>query len=124
MPLYTELINPDGNCLFGAISDQLYNDSGARANEVRAEICEYARTNRGVLEALYREGGDPFPIGDHETEVNESLDDRVERMTTPGQWGGYFELLVAARLYEYVLPRRHACIFYWKTLSSTTTNVG
>jgi OTU-like cysteine protease len=112
MPLCIEHIEADGNCLFGAISDQLYNDSGKKAHEVRAEICEYARTNREALEGLYRPGGTPFPISDHETEVNESLDDHVERMTKLGQWGGYFELLVAARLYEYVRRHRHARVSY------------
>jgi len=84
----------DGNCLFRAISDQLYYDYGNRHDEVRSEVCDY-------LEAREAEFKD-FLVLD-ETEDDEDAADfasYVRAMRLDGEWGGNLELVVAARLYR------------------------
>jgi hypothetical protein len=76
-------MEPDGNCLFRSLSDQISGDAiGHR--DLRQRIMDYVETNRDDFE--------PF------MEDDESFDDYVERMREDGEWGGNQELCAAARL--------------------------
>jgi OTU-like cysteine protease len=89
-------MSDDGNCLFRAISDQLYYDYGSDHAQVRSEVCD-------LLEA-HEEEYTGFLVLD-ENEPDEDAKDfasYVSAMRQEGEWGGNLELVVAARLYRYV----------------------
>lgn len=86
-------MDPDGNCLFRSLSDQLYHDYGNTHDDVRADICDYLE----AFEDEFRH----FMVLD-ETEEDEDAADYesyVQNMREDGEWGGNIELVAAARLY-------------------------
>jgi OTU domain-containing protein 3 len=76
-------MEPDGNCLFRSLSDQIAGDASGH-RDLRQRIIDYVETNRDDFE--------PF------MEDDEPFDDYVDRMREDGEWGGNQELCAAARL--------------------------
>jgi hypothetical protein len=92
-------LNSDGNCLFRAISDQLYHDYGAKHYETRADIVDYLQAHQTHFESF-------VVTDDDDTDENEgarSYPDYISRMKQDGTWGGNLELVAAAMLYKYVV---------------------
>jgi len=75
----------DGNCLFRAISSQLYGNQNFYPN-VRNEIVKYIQDNRSRFEADV--------LIDHMT-----LDEYIEIIKKDGSWGGNTVLLASSELY-------------------------
>lgn len=73
----------DGNCLFRAISHQIYGDPGHHGI-VRAKTVEYL-----LLERAYFSG---YVAG--------SFDDYIQRLSRDGVWGDHIELQAMAELYN------------------------
>lgn len=85
-------MNADGNCLFRSLSDQLYDDRGAKHDIVRSDICSYLSMNREeFMNFLLMEDDDEDVIG---------IDSYIEKMRDDGQWGGNVEVVAATRCYE------------------------
>lgn len=85
-------MNADGNCLFRSLSDQLYDDRGAKHDIVRNDICTYLSKNREeFMNFLLMEDDDEDVIG---------IDSYIEKMRDDGQWGGNVEVVAAARCHE------------------------
>ena len=82
----------DGNCLFRALSDQLFYDYGNDHDLVRSEVCDY-------LEA-FEEDFKLFLVLDDEDEDASDFESYVKSMREDGEWGGNLEQVVAARLYR------------------------
>uniref|UniRef100_A0A7S3JRN2 OTU domain-containing protein n=1 Tax=Aureoumbra lagunensis TaxID=44058 RepID=A0A7S3JRN2_9STRA len=80
------VVDSDGNCLFRALSDQLYCDSGQKWNQVRQSIVEFERMNEDAIR--------PF------VEDDEPWDEYLERMARDGEWGGNLELYAASQMYR------------------------
>ncbi|KAL1915634.1 uncharacterized protein VTP21DRAFT_6393 [Calcarisporiella thermophila] len=81
--LYCKEIEGDGNCLFRALSDQLYGCPSQKHLDLRNEICDYI--------ASCSEEFAPF--------VDEvSLDEHICSMRNSGVFGGHMELVAFARL--------------------------
>jgi len=91
-------IEADGNCLFGAISDQLYHDSGNLHAEIRHQVCDY-------IEAM-REEFENFVMMEEDDEDVADFDSYVQNMRQDAEWGGNVELVAASRLY-----RRNIVVF-------------
>jgi hypothetical protein len=95
-------MSTDGNCLFRALSDQLYFDRGSRHDEVRAEVCDYM--------ALHEDDFCVFLVLDDENEQKEDtnkgdndaadFESYVKAMRNDGEWGGNLEIVAAARRYR------------------------
>lgn len=85
---------PDGNCLFRALSDQLYRDHGDRNADVRSEVCDF-------LEG-HEEDFSVFLVLDEDEDDEDAADFEtyVYNMRQDGDWGGNLELVAAARLYR------------------------
>lgn len=81
--LYAAPTLGDGNCLFRALSDQLYG-SHAKHLELRQEICDFIESRK--------EEYAPF-IDDEK-----GIDAHLKTMRRPGEYGGHVELSVFARL--------------------------
>jgi OTU domain-containing protein 3 len=84
----------DGNCLFRALSDQIYWDYGDNHEEVRSEICDFL--------ALHEEEFSVFLVLDENEDDEDAADfeSYISTMRTSGEWGGNLELVAAARLYR------------------------
>lgn len=78
-------VKPDGNCLFRALSDQLYGDE-ANHLELRLRIVRFITDNADTFS--------PF------IEDDESFEDYVTRMGQDSTWGGQIELQAAIRLLQ------------------------
>lgn len=83
-------IQADGNCLFRAISDQIYRNE-AFHTDIRRRIVDFISRKRD----LFR----PFVENEEPGQV-ESIDAYCKRMQQDGQWGGNPELYAAARLFN------------------------
>lgn len=88
----------DGNCLFRAISHQLYQDYGAKHDVIRHEVCNYLEKNE-------KDFGVYLLMDEDEEDVRE-FQSYVSEMREDGTWGGDVEIVCAARLY-----RRNIMIF-------------
>jgi OTU-like cysteine protease len=90
-------MSDDGNCLFRAISDQLYYDYGSDHAQVRSEVCD-------LLEAHEQEYAGFLVLDENEPDEDaKDFASYVSAMRQDGEWGGNLELVVAARLYRYVI---------------------
>ncbi|CAI5736842.1 unnamed protein product [Peronospora destructor] len=78
-------VKGDGNCLFRALSDQLFGDQ-QQHEQVREKIVNYLEQHRNDFE--------PF------MEDEEKFEKYCERMRENGTWGGNQELYAAARLFQ------------------------
>jgi hypothetical protein len=87
--LWIKIIDPDGNCLFAAIADQLSDqlslDIGNGHSEVRTIVCDYISDHKDHFSKFIVTG--------------ESFEGYIRRMKKNGQWGGNPELVAAARNY-------------------------
>ena len=88
-------MNADGNCLFRALSDQLYGDYGNRHDEVRSEVCNFMEDNEDEFKLFL-----VFEDDTEEEEDAKDFDHYIEVMRSDGEWGGNLELVAAARLYQ------------------------
>lgn len=88
----------DGNCLFRAISHQLYQDHGSKHDVIRHEVCNYLEKNE-------KDFGVYLLMDEDEEDVRE-FQSYVSEMREDGTWGGDVEIVCAARLY-----RRNIMIF-------------
>lgn len=86
-------IEADGNCLFGAISDQLHHDVGNLHAEIRHYVCDYIQAMREEFENFLMMEEDDEDVAD--------FDSYVQNMRQEGEWGGNVELVAASRLYRY-----------------------
>jgi OTU-like cysteine protease/SEC-C motif len=89
-------INADGNCLFRALSDQLYQDRGSRHAEVRSEVVDFLENQQSQFELFVVTDSD-------DTDDNEGArcyGDYIDRLRQDGTWGGNLELVAAATLYQ------------------------
>ncbi|ETM48333.1 hypothetical protein PPTG_09912 [Phytophthora nicotianae INRA-310] len=77
-------IGKDGNCLFRAISDQLYNNELFH-QDIRRRLVDFIEREEKHFQ--------PFVDG-------EQVDDYCARMHEDGEWGGHLELYAAARLFN------------------------
>ena len=82
--LYIREMTGDGNCLFRAISDQLYSNEH-NCNNVRETLCNHIETNRNDFE--------PF------IEDDEPFETYLQRMRENAEWGGNFELAAAVQCF-------------------------
>ncbi|CAI5707790.1 hypothetical protein KXD40_008237 [Peronospora effusa] len=78
-------VKGDGNCLFRALSDQLFGDQ-QQYQQVREKIVNYLEQHRNDFE--------PF------MEDEEKFEKYCDRMRDNGTWGGNQELYAAARLFQ------------------------
>jgi OTU domain-containing protein 3 len=85
-------MDPDGNCLFRALSDQLYRDFGNTHADIRSDICDY-------LEGFEDDFCHFLVLDEKEDEDAKSFEEYVSNMRQDGEWGGNLELVAAARLY-------------------------
>ena len=87
----------DGNCLFRALSDQLYFDHGAAHEDIRADICHYLQAHEtDFCHFLVLDDEDAPP----DEEDASDFESYVGKMRQDGEWGGNVELVAAARLYQ------------------------
>ena len=96
-------IEADGNCLFRAISDQLYHDFGNNHAEIRDEICNYISAHKEYF-AVFLVLDDKDAANTDDGEDAADFESYVESMRQDGDWGGHLELQAAARLYRSVTP--------------------
>ena len=82
---HVEAMEGDGNCLFRAVSHQLYGDAGMH-DEVRAAVVAYMSREREHFASF---------VG-----ADISFDTYLARMARPGVHGGHAEIQAAAELYN------------------------
>lgn len=83
MGLYAADTRGDGNCLFRALSDQLYGDPKYHAH-IRAETCDHLAKHADMYAGF--------------VESDTTFDVYVERMRALGTYGGHLELSAFANL--------------------------
>lgn len=86
----------DGNCLFRALSDQLYGDYGNCHEEIRSDICDYMAVNQDDFKVFLVLDDDSCEEGDD----GKDFESYIDKMRQDGEWGGNLELVAAARLYQ------------------------
>ena len=79
-------VDSDGNCLFGAISDQLYG-SEAKKDELRQQTCKYMQENKEEYRLFLEDDMD--------------FDRYCVNMRRDGIWGGQMELTIMAQLHRF-----------------------
>jgi hypothetical protein len=84
-------MDADGNCLFRALSDQLYWDFGSTHADIRSDISDYLEAFEADFSA--------FLVLDDEDEDATDFETYIYNMRQDGEWGGNLELVAAARLY-------------------------
>jgi OTU-like cysteine protease len=95
----------DGNCLFRALSDQLFYDYGNQHTDVREDIVEYMEDNKDDFVV--------FLVLNDKDSVEEDAEDfegYCSEMRNDGTWGGNLELVAASKVYRYVLLILHQCL--------------
>lgn len=103
-------MNADGNCLFRALSDQLYGDYGQQHAEVRSEVCDFMADNSDdfkVFLVFEDDNGDNDDGNGKKTSSSSAIEEDakdfesyISTMREDGEWGGNLELVAAARLYR------------------------
>ena len=86
----------DGNCLFRALSDQLYRDYGKCHDEIRSDICDYIEEFKEDFTVFLVLDDDSCEEGDD----GKDFESYIETMRLVGVWGGHLELVAGARLYQ------------------------
>ncbi|KAL3916954.1 MAG: hypothetical protein SGILL_004940 [Bacillariaceae sp.] len=89
-------MSPDGNCLFRALSDQLYGDYGNDHANIRAEICDFMESNKQDFTDFLVVEDD----SDQQEEDARDVEHYIEQMREDGKWGADIEIMAAARLYR------------------------
>jgi hypothetical protein len=93
-------MNADGNCLFRAVSDQLFWDYGNNHDQVRSDVCDFIAENEDDFAVFLVLDDDE--CADEEEDATD-FESYVENMRQDGEWGGNLELVAAARIYRYVV---------------------
>jgi len=110
-------INGDGNCLFRALADQLYGDSGDRYHmDLRSNTVDFIRRNREDFEPFFAVGED-----------GASFDRHLENLAEDGTFAGNDAIVAFARRYEVVVVIHQLNEPLWKvgepgTVDRETTN--
>ncbi|KAJ8060471.1 hypothetical protein OCU04_010794 [Sclerotinia nivalis] len=102
----------DGNCLFRALSDQLYGDF-ERHLEIRRDVVEYMRAHPDYFKPFIPAGSikrNPrrrVAAASHidnkaaaDAELEQCFQDRLKKMSRPHEWGDQPELAAFAKAYE------------------------
>ncbi|KAG9230778.1 putative OTU domain-containing protein 3, partial [Amylocarpus encephaloides] len=105
-----------GNCLFNALSDQIYGDE-SKNMEIRANVVEYMREHKGELLPFIdvNDGqrrnpkrkntadpqNTPFSEGPTEAARENAFEDRLHRMAQFGTYGDNMEILAFAKCYNH-----------------------
>ena len=90
-------MDSDGNCLFRALSDQLYGDYGRKYyTEVREDVCNYLEEHEDEFKF--------FVVLDDDSDRDEeegstSYAEYIKKMRSDSEWGGNPELVAAARAF-------------------------
>lgn len=87
MGLYAVNTLGDGNCLFRALSDQLYGNPG-RHLEIRHQVCNYLAQHESRYKAFV------------DMDEEESWESHLEQMAKQGTYGGHLELSAFANSYR------------------------
>jgi OTU domain-containing protein 3 len=88
-------MNADGNCLFRALSDQLFGDYGNHHDEIRSDVCDFMADNQDDFKVFL-----VFEDDGEEEEDAKDFESYLKNMREDGEWGGNLELVAAARLYR------------------------
>ncbi|ANQ07158.1 OTU-like cysteine protease [Plasmodium coatneyi] len=101
---YIKSIRTDGNCLFRAVSDQLYNTED-NYKEIRKLVVDHLLRN----EQKYQ----------HFIEYDESYKSYIERISLDGTWGGQLELQAVGELFNVniLIYQENECILEIKNHS-------
>ena len=91
-------MDPDGNCLFRSLSDQLFGDCGNAHFDVRSAVCDFMEKNEGDFRVflVFEDEDDE----DQDEEDARDFEHYIENMRREGEWGGNLEVVAAARLYQ------------------------
>ncbi len=84
-------MNPDGNCLFRSLSDQLNHDNGEAHDFIRHQIINHIRRHSDEFK-------DFLLLQDNHEDISDP-DSYIQKMVQNGEWGGNPEVYVAAWLY-------------------------
>ncbi len=85
-------MEPDGNCFFCCISDQLNHDCGAGRDFTRPQLTNHIRRHGNKFKNFLLLGNDHEDITD--------LDNYIHSMGQNGTWGGHPEVYAAAWFYD------------------------
>ncbi|CAA9987211.1 OTU-like cysteine protease, putative [Plasmodium knowlesi strain H] len=101
---YIKSIRTDGNCLFRAVSDQLYNNED-NYKEIRRLVVDHLLRN----EQKYQ----------HFIEYDESYKSYIDRISLDGTWGGQLELQAVGELFNVniLIYQENECILEIKNHS-------
>ena len=99
--LYVKKMDADGNCLFNAVSDQLYGKQDY-SSEIRALCCEYLKIEKDYY-------------ADYITSNN--INTYIQIMAKDGVWGGNIELQALSELYNVKIE-----IYVWSDEPINTLN--
>lgn len=77
-------VEGDGNCLFRALSDQMFGDE-SHHSELRQKVCDYIQENSEHFQNFF-------------SSDDETLDKHLERMRNIGTFGDNFELVAFANM--------------------------
>lgn len=86
--LYASGIEGDGNCLFRAMSDQLYGDHGAMHGRIRCQVVNYMKQNSAYFSMF---------LG---SEFGETWSSYLNRMAKDGVYGDNVEIVAFANCYH------------------------
>lgn len=103
---YIKSIRTDGNCLFRAVADQLYNDEE-----------EYKEIRKRVVEHLLKKEEEYK----HFIENDESFKSYIERISVDGTWGGQLELQAIGEIFSVniLIYQENGCILEIKNHDET-----
>ena len=114
--LYASKTIGDGNCLFNALSDQLYGTQG-RNHELRGQTVQYMRENPDDFKyfvSTYSDGGvrrnpkrkavkphapDNDFLGLTPEQIDKNYEAHLKRMSEGGTWGDHIEVQAFAAAY-------------------------
>lgn len=111
--LYASQIQGDGNCLFRALSDQLYGNQN-EAKAIRADVVQHMRDNSYHYKSFIHVGGErrapkrktagALPTVDSTLPTDEDIDrafnNRLATMAKGGVWGGDVEIAAFCAAYN------------------------
>lgn len=98
LTLYASNTTGDGNCLFRALSDQIYGNEGKHA-EIRNRTVAYLKDHAEHFSAFIGEYG-------------ETWDKYIVRMARDGTYGGHLEIVAFAETYGYEIIIYQADFMY------------
>jgi len=93
-------MSADGNCLFRALSDQLFRDHGNLHFDVRTAVCGFIQAHEDDFSVFLVLADSDDEDQKEEDEDAADFESYVKAMREDGEWGGNVELMAAARLYE------------------------